>query len=121
MIHLYLEKENEYWSKLGIDILLGAPLERKPAKLQSMFLPDYLFSAMAGAKKGNRRLVDVPTIILSFKENIILLSWIQRPFGVFSLILVLVLIASFTRNNYLKKALLIFDFLFFFTLGLAGI
>jgi uncharacterized protein DUF4105 len=42
LIHKYLDSSYQYWSKLGIDILLGTPLDKKLTNSEAMFLPDYL-------------------------------------------------------------------------------
>ena len=42
LIHTYLDKGGQYWSKLGIDLLLGNNLDEKVTNDQAMFLPDYL-------------------------------------------------------------------------------
>jgi hypothetical protein len=45
-IHLYLDKGNKEWSKLGIDILLGAKTDRIMTSSQQQFLPDNLMLAV---------------------------------------------------------------------------
>lgn len=45
-IHAYLDKGNKPWSKLGIDILLGAKTDRIMTAAQQQFLPDNLMSAI---------------------------------------------------------------------------
>src|SRR6185436_14125178 len=42
LIHKYLDSSYQYWSKLGIDMLLGTPLDKKLTNNETMFLPDYL-------------------------------------------------------------------------------
>src|SRR5215469_9021212 len=39
-IHKYLDSSYQYWSELGIDILLGQPLDKNISNDQAMFLPD---------------------------------------------------------------------------------
>ncbi|HVZ24850.1 MAG TPA: DUF4105 domain-containing protein [Sediminibacterium sp.] len=59
MIHTYLIKGNEPWSRLGIDILLGSPTDLQPGIDASMFLPDYLMKgieAAPGLVKNTRQL-----------------------------------------------------------------
>jgi len=49
LIHHYLDSGGQYWSKLGIDILLGAKLDKKVTNRQAMFLPDYLLKGFDSA------------------------------------------------------------------------
>src|SRR5436190_10121911 len=42
LINEYLDSSYHYWSKLGIDILLGTPVDKKLTNDEAMFLPDYL-------------------------------------------------------------------------------
>ena len=52
------------WSKLGIDLLLGARLDKKLTNQQAMFLPDYLLKGIDKATVGNSRLARPPDTIL---------------------------------------------------------
>ncbi|MGZ3998080.1 MAG: Lnb N-terminal periplasmic domain-containing protein [Flavisolibacter sp.] len=54
LIHSYLDAGNEYWSKLGIDMLLGAKLDRKVTNREAMFLPEYLLKGFDSASIGGR-------------------------------------------------------------------
>lgn len=45
-IYQYLDKGKQYWSKLGIDILLGAPTDAVMTTSQQQFLPDNLMKAL---------------------------------------------------------------------------
>jgi hypothetical protein len=56
-IHHYLDRNRMHWSKLGIDILLGSPLDRPMTNHQAMFLPDYLETGIDSTKNGTAPLV----------------------------------------------------------------
>lgn len=45
-IHEYLDRGHQPWSKLGIDILLGAPTDRIMTAREQQFLPDNLMMAL---------------------------------------------------------------------------
>ena len=53
LIHSYLDKGGEPWSKLGIDILLGAKLDKPVDNTVAMFLPDYLLKGIDSAYINN--------------------------------------------------------------------
>lgn len=120
LIHSYLNAGEQYWSKLGIDILLGSDLDKPVSNQQAMFLPDYLMKGFDEATSGDRRLVAPIQTILPRpdveKENSLF-----TPMVVFSCLLALILVLSFIPKKKVQRFLVVFDFLFFFFLGLAGI
>jgi hypothetical protein len=120
LIHSYLDAGKQYWSKLGIDLLLGAKLDRKVTNLQSMFLPDYLLKGFDSAFVNGRPLATPAESVLQMPSPLADTA-IFTPFVVFSLLLLLVLVASLENSKWTKKIVIVFDFLFFFALGLAGI
>jgi hypothetical protein len=120
LLHSYLDAGNEYWSKLGIDILLGAKLDRKVTNREAMFLPDYLLKGFDSATVGGQPLANPPQTILQMPS---LLSGknLFTPGLVFSIFLVLVVVVSLLPARWAKFTTSIVDFLLFFTLGLAGL
>lgn len=121
LIHSYLNAEKKYWSKLGIDILLGAKMDRKASNKEAMFfLPDYLLKGFDSARVNNHPLVTSKQTILSMPslpENFSLFT----PMFVFCFLLVMVAGISLVQAKWAKTILRVFDFIFFFLLGLAGI
>jgi hypothetical protein len=120
LIHGYLNAGHEYWSKLGIDILLGAKLDRKVTNREAMFLPNYLLKGFDSATVDNRPLVTPPQTILQMPSPLNEKSFFT-PAVAFSLLVVIILALSFSKSNWARMIINIFDFLFFFILGLAGI
>ena len=51
-IHLYLNRNNKDWCKLGIDLLLGKPCDNVMTTAQSQFLPDNLMMTFDSAKSS---------------------------------------------------------------------
>jgi hypothetical protein len=120
LIHTYLDRGGQYWSKLGIDILLGARLDKKVTNEQAMFLPDFLMKGVDNATVNGHPLATPPQTILKMPSPLNEGS-LFRPALVFSLLLVLGLALYFIRAPWAATALSVFDFLLFFSLGLAGI
>ncbi len=120
LIHSYLDKGKQPWSKLGIDILLGAKLDRKVSNEEAMFLPDYLLKGFDSALLQGRPLVSAPQTILAMPSPLKDKS-LLTPFLVFSLLLIIIVILSFSNWRRAANILLVFDFIFFFVLGLAGL
>jgi len=119
LIHSYLNAGHEYWSKLGIDILLGVKLDRKVTNREAMFLPDYLLKGFDNADLGNHSLVAPPQTILKMPSPLNGKP-LFTPFFVFTLLLVLIVVISLVQWNWARTTIRVFDFLFFFILGLAG-
>jgi len=120
LIHSYLHKGKEYWSKLGIDILLGVKLDKKVSNLQSMFLPDYLLKGFDSAYAGNSALVTPPVPVLEM-PSLLGETALFTPAIVFTILLVLIICLSLIRRRWARMAVIIFDFVFFFALGLTGL
>ncbi len=121
MIHQSLNKSKMYWSKLGIDILLGRGLDKASGNLQSMFLPDYLYKGFDSATVGNLTLVSKKQTLFSAPEP----TWEQRsfftPFISFALLLITFIALSRIRRPWSSKLIPFLDFLLFFSAGILGL
>ncbi len=120
LIHEYLNKGRQHWSKLGIDILLGSPLDKKITTREAMFLPDYLMMAFDSATYNGMPLVAEKNILIKAFENNKLKS-IFTPFVLFSILFLLIGAFSFLKNNEWEKFFTAFDFIFFLILGILGV
>lgn len=120
LLHTYLDRGGQYWSKLGIDLLLGSKIDREVTNEESTFLPDYLLKAFDSTTVGSGQLVSAPQTILSMSSPLNKGS-LFRPSIVFSVLAVLILVLSFFRSSGIRRTLRIFDHLFFLLLGLAGL
>lgn len=120
LLHTYLDKGKQPWSKLGIDILLGLRLDRKLTNEEAMFLPDYLLKGFDSARINGRPLVSAPATILHSTIDLKKNSWFT-PAMVFSIVLLLIILLSFSSRPWAAGMLRIFDFIWFFILGLAGL
>jgi len=108
------------WTQFGIDLVLGYAADRSANAEDFMFLPDYVHDMFANAKVGNeaRPLVvserNVPEY--SFPRPDWQPGFFGRPFWVMCLVaLVGLLCMAHPRNER------VFDFIFWFVLGLAGL
>ena len=122
-IHHYLDRNRMHWSKLGIDLLLGSPLDRPMTDEEAMFLPDFLETGVDATRTDSSPLVaskqlhyrqrstpsgktpSIPPTALAFGGVAALMAW-----------------ASLSRGNRAAKvALALGDFLLFFTAGCVGL
>lgn len=119
LIHSYLDAGHQPWSKLGIDLLLGAKLDRRVTNQQAMFLPDYLLKGLDSATTTHPLVARKQTILQMpspLGENPVL-----TPAVVFTALLLLIIVFSFMSSRWAAATVRVFDFLFFFILGLAGL
>lgn len=117
-IHQYLEKGGQYWSELGIDILLGAPTDKIMTAAEQEFLPDNLMYALDSAQ--NTQIVQQKIAVFTVPEkdntNIFL-----KPFVVFSVVLIFYLLLERLKYKFAEVFLSILDRLLFFATGFLGI
>lgn len=118
-IHQYLDLNHKDWSKLGIDLLLGAPTDAVMTTAQSQFLPDNLMMSFDSSNQHNQ-------LVLS-KTNLYPINAISNngsfftPTIIFSLLLLMIVLLSFSTNSKAKTFIQGFDGIFFFLTGLLGI
>lgn len=120
LIHEYLDKGHESWSKLGIDILLGSNLDIPVKNEQAMFLPDYLMKGFDSASRSSQPLVGNKAVILP-AENISNKDGDMSPFLIFSILFIALALLSFSASKRVITFFNVFDFLFLLISGLLGI
>lgn len=118
LIHDYLDRSKHWWTKLGIDILLGAPVDKKVSNEEAMFLPDYLLKGFDSTRYDGSKLVKEKSEILQPSPQSNDASWFS-PFLAFTVIFLL--IAMLTLLKDANKFLSVFDFFLFFTTGVLGV
>ena len=118
-IHLYLDKNGKDWSKLGIDLLLGAPTDAVMTTKQTEFLPDNLMKAL-DSSNFQHQLVSSETQLFDYSDKD-KKSSIFSPMLVFSLLLGLIILLTYSDNIKVRNFLNGFDGLLFFLIGLFGI
>ncbi|RYG03455.1 MAG: hypothetical protein EOO02_08385, partial [Chitinophagaceae bacterium] len=125
MIHEYLHRGQQHWSKLGIDLLLGSLIDKKVTSEQSMFLPDYLMKGFDSASvllkpepQALSPLVQSKSALYQPPVNELTMPWFN-PYLVLTVFSILLLIVSFLHSTPPSKVVLIDRSLFFIT-GLLG-
>lgn len=117
-IHLYLDRGRQFWSKLGIDILLGAPTDGIMTAEQQQFLPDNLMWSLDSAR--NTRVVLDKQVV--FRANRPAEEGFRFTPGIFfSFLLLLVVLLSLYKHPAATSLLARLDGLFFFLTGLLGL
>jgi len=101
MLYVYLDSSGMCWSKLGIDILLGSKIDKPVTIEQSNFLPDYLMFAI-DSSNVRHKIMQEKKVYKAFGSTNISKNNFQ-PLWVFSSLLLLMLLASFSNNNLIQK------------------
>jgi hypothetical protein len=120
LIHTYLDKGGMYWSKFGIDLLLGNNFDKKVTNAEAMFLPDYLMKGADNATADNHPLVAQTQSLLPFTAGTSSATWIT-PLFIGVLLLVVIAGLSFSAGKWAHRVLTIFDCVFFLMLGIFGV
>ena len=118
-IHEYLDRNGKYWSKLGIDLLLGSPTDAIMTTSQSQFLPDNLMKALDSSNQNHQLVVSTdqlyPFTATNNKQSFF------TPMIVFSMLLISIITISLSANKKATAFLHGFDGLLFFLTGVLGI
>jgi hypothetical protein len=117
-IHQYLDLNKKYWSKLGIDLLLGAPCDAVMTSSQQQFLPDNLMLALDGSR--NVKIVASKTDLYPITTDKEQLQWFT-PLTFFTALLIVYVLLSFAKSPTIRDILKGLDGLLFFFSGLMGI
>lgn len=121
LIYTYLDRGGEPWSKLGIDILLGAKLDKPVDNNVAMFLPDYLLKGVDSATingtqpvvKQKRLLLDAATPVEPIGEYVPLIT-----FAVTFALLTLLFLSSNQKAVAISRYV---DSFFLYLTGLLGL
>jgi hypothetical protein len=117
-IHYYLEKGGQYWSELGIDILLGARTDKVMTESEQQFLPDNLMYSIDSCK--NMAMVKEKTVLyspLNETGKVALFS----PLNCFLILFIFIFGIGFIKHPIAHKFLNTFDVLFFIATGFLGV
>jgi len=103
VINQYLFQK--HWERLGINLLLGSPVDADMSDSTSMFLPDFLYKGLEKATyHGNN--ITMPNRALIEKVHVPAKPGLNTPFWVFTAVLALLMLSYFiTALNWLKPIL----------------
>jgi len=121
LIELYMG--HQPWADFGIDLALGADIDRKASSKEYMFLPDYVLEAFKSIQvkddSGSKPIVKrTEEILLSYKENESQSG--LSPFILFSICALLILWITY-RDSKKKRRTKLIDTVIFTVTGIIGI
>ena len=121
LIYEYLDKNDKQWSKLGIDILLGARMDVVMSPRQAMFLPDYLMKTLDSTTIDSRPLVAQTRQAVIATAMPVTVHFFSGPLFIGICLFVWIALLSFSKITFVKRLLAALDGLLFFVTGLLGI
>lgn len=113
MLHEFLDKGHP-WSKLGIDLLLGSPIDKVVNNTDAMFLPEYL---MKGVDSSGNILLQ-KALLNNGAPNEVPIS--NAPLYLFSVIAFVIIGISLIQNKTARILTRFFDITLFLVTGLLG-
>lgn len=119
-IYQYLDKNDKAWSKLGIDILLGAPTDAVMSAAEMQFLPDNLMTALDSSHRRQPVVVSKASLY-EFQQAATGGGSFFSPALFFGLLLLVIVLTGFSKHHAATAFLQGFDGLLFFFTGVLGI
>ena len=120
LIHTYLDKSKQSWSKFGIDMCLGSTFDARVTNDQSMFLPDYLMKGLDNATADGHALVAGKQTVVA-APPVPPAANLVTPMLLFVILFVITGLLSFSSSKWAQRLLNVFDSLFFLCVGIFGI
>ncbi|NAS11339.1 lipoprotein N-acyltransferase Lnb domain-containing protein [Poritiphilus flavus] len=108
------------WSSLGIDLALGAVIDRKATTLEHTFLPEFVYRQLQNTTLTGARLVERERVILDIENTNGGYYFTTSP--LFWLLIFMLFTATITHidlKNHARSRWL--DFFIFFVTGIAGL
>jgi len=108
------------WSSFGIDLALGAIIDRKATQKEHMFLPQYVLEQLSNTTLGSKNLVLRERDILDAKNTHKDVYFLASPLFWFLLLLVFVMAITYIdfKNSFRSRSL---DLFLFLLTGIAGL
>ena len=117
----YMDLNNFEWTKLGMDLLLGAKTDAVMSNREAMFLPDYLLKGFDSATTAGKPVVTSKNILIDIAGVKEQKNFFATPLFIFTLLFIVIVLLSFSKNNSIRKLLYGFDGFVFFMAGFSGI
>lgn len=107
------------WASFGIDLALGADIDRKATARQHMFLPKYVMMQLANSRLNGRPLIRRTRTVLDNPEQLRVPIFTTSPLFWFALLSLFTITITYIdyRNKARSRWL---DFFLFFSSGLVG-
>lgn len=121
LIYEYLDYNDKQWSKLGIDLLLGSKTDAIMTSRQVTFLPDYLMRTLDATRIGAMPVVLSSQKLYNISTQNTDKNFITHPEFIFSVLFIVNVMLSFSKNHSVQKFIYNFDSFLFLIAGLLGI
>jgi Domain of unknown function (DUF4105) len=120
MLHSYLDKGSQPWSKLGIDILLGSKIDKPVTNKQAMFLPEYLMKAVDSSLVNQQTIIEKKGLLVSAQPYEEMIG-VYTPFIAATLFSLILLSIGLLKATWVKKFIKFTDTFLLYITGLIGL
>ena len=120
LMHYYLERGNQLWTELGLDILVGSEIDKKVSNDAAMFLPEFFMKGLNNTVYNSEPLVKSFKSILKGNEQQ-KSSWKYFPLLITSITSLLLFFISTLKTKWSRSVIKFIDALLLYITGLLGI
>ncbi|CAN5468355.1 DUF4105 domain-containing protein [soil metagenome] len=120
MLHSYLDKGSQPWSKLGIDILLGSGIDKPVTNEQAMFLPEYLMKAVDSSLLNQQPLVEKKGLLINALPTEEMVG-IYRPLLLIIMVCIILFGIGLLKATWAKRLIKFTDTFLLYSTGLIGL
>lgn len=120
LMHYYLEKGDQLWTELGLDIIVGSVIDKKVSNDEAMFLPEFFMKGLNNTKYNSAPLVKNFNPILTGNDQQ-QPSWKYLPLLITSLVCLMLFFISTLKQKWAKSITKFADALLLYVTGLIGI
>lgn len=120
LMHYYLERGNQLWTELGLDILLGTEIDKSVSNDEAMFLPEFFMKGLNNTVYNSVPLVKSFKSILQGNEQQ-KSSWKYFPLLITFITCLLLFFISTLKTKWSRSIIKFVDALLLYITGLLGI
>ena len=120
LMHYYLEKGNQLWTELGLDIIVGSTIDKKVSNDAAMFLPEFFMKGLNNTVYKSAPLVKNFKTILEGDDQL-KPSWKYTPVVFTSIICLILFYISLLKSKWSALAVKFIDALLLYVTGLMGV
>jgi len=120
LMHYYLERGDQLWTELGLDIIVGSAIDKKVSNDEAMFLPEFFMKGLNNTTYNGAPLVKNFKTILKGDEQQ-KPSWKYLPLVIITVICLLIFFISTLKRKWSTSVIKFIDALLLYITGLLGV
>ena len=120
LMHFYLEKGDQLWTEIGLDIVVGSVIDKKVSNDAAMYVPEFFMKGL------NNTVYKSAPLVKSFKsvlqgDELKKPSWKYIPLLITSVACLLLFFVSISKLKWSKAVIKFVDALLLYITGLIGV